>query len=564
MTADATAPSWLSRLARPRAAVPLLLVLCLIAMLPGLRTLPAIDRDEARFAQAARQMLETGDFIDIRFQDGPRYKKPAGIYWLQALATAATGESAANPIWTYRLPSQLGAALAVLLTYALGAVLFGPAAGLLGAALLALSVLLNVEARLAKTDAVLLATAVAAQLCLARAYLAGRGAGPSCGALTAYGFWAAQGAAILIKGPVVPMFSALTAAALIVWERRSAWLLALRPSRGSALMLAIAAPWYVAITLLSDGAFWAEAMSRDLFGKVVSAQENHGAPPGYYLLLLGVTFLPGAVLMARAVPYAWQGRNRAAVRFCLAWIVPAWLLFELIPTKLPHYVLPAYPALALLCAAALGQPSAAISPRWVRWPGWALSGLALLTGVILAAAFAALAPVADARFAPAGPVAAAGAAVAITAAWRLTLRPRPLAPRGTGALVLGAVVMHGAAFGALFPGLQAPWISARLGDAVAAYDVPPQRIALAGYTEPSAVLELGTAVRLLDAKRAAAAMAAAEIDIAVIAERADPAFVGALGAAGAGVVAFERVQGFNLGKGRRVTLYLYRREGRRP
>ncbi|MBV9693158.1 MAG: hypothetical protein JO261_05615, partial [Alphaproteobacteria bacterium] len=65
---------------RPRL---LLLLICLIAWLPGLWTIPALDRDESRFAQASKQMLESGNFIDIRFANEPRYKKPVGIYWLQ-------------------------------------------------------------------------------------------------------------------------------------------------------------------------------------------------------------------------------------------------------------------------------------------------------------------------------------------------------------------------------------------------------------------------------------------------------------------------------------------------
>src|SRR6516162_8767255 len=63
----------------------LLCILCLILYLPGLATIPPLDRDEARFAQATRQMLETGDFVRIRFQDEARNKKPIGIYWLQAV-----------------------------------------------------------------------------------------------------------------------------------------------------------------------------------------------------------------------------------------------------------------------------------------------------------------------------------------------------------------------------------------------------------------------------------------------------------------------------------------------
>ena len=99
----------------------LLILLCICAFVPGIATLPPIDRDEPRFVQASKQMAETGDLVDIRFQDESRYKKPVGIYWLQAgvvkTARAVGVPNALTKIWLYRIPSLLGAIGAVLLTY---------------------------------------------------------------------------------------------------------------------------------------------------------------------------------------------------------------------------------------------------------------------------------------------------------------------------------------------------------------------------------------------------------------------------------------------------------------
>src|SRR5258708_505866 len=86
----------------------LLAALCLLLYLPGIASIPPLDRDEARFAQATRQMLETGDFLRIRFQDQARNKKPAGIYWLQAAAVAVFSTPASTAIWPYRLPTRRG------------------------------------------------------------------------------------------------------------------------------------------------------------------------------------------------------------------------------------------------------------------------------------------------------------------------------------------------------------------------------------------------------------------------------------------------------------------------
>ena len=107
-------------------------------------------------------MVESGDYVDIRFQDEVRYKKPVGIYWLQAAAVKA-GEALGVPqarttIWLYRMPSLLGAIGAVLLTYWAALAFVARRAALLAALMMASSILLGVEARLAKTDAMLLLT----------------------------------------------------------------------------------------------------------------------------------------------------------------------------------------------------------------------------------------------------------------------------------------------------------------------------------------------------------------------------------------------------------------------
>ena len=141
---------------RPRAGLALL---CLLLWLPGFFTLPAGDRDESRFAQASRQMVETGDYVRIRFGEVERNKKPAGIHWLQAAAVHAAGGDGPRrrgDIWAYRVPCLLGALLAVLATFHFGRALVGRRAAFLGAAMLAACLVLVVETHIAKTDAALL------------------------------------------------------------------------------------------------------------------------------------------------------------------------------------------------------------------------------------------------------------------------------------------------------------------------------------------------------------------------------------------------------------------------
>src|SRR6516162_10418015 len=140
----------------------LLLLLCLILYAPGLASIPPVDRDEARFAQATRQMLETGDFIRI-----------------QAAAVAPLSTPGGTAIWPYRLPSALAATVAVLLTAALGATLLSSRrAGFVAGVVMASALGLVVEAHLAKTDAALLATIVAGQLALSIVYVRARAGQP--------------------------------------------------------------------------------------------------------------------------------------------------------------------------------------------------------------------------------------------------------------------------------------------------------------------------------------------------------------------------------------------------
>ena len=193
----------------------LLILFSLIAFLPGFFQIPPVDRDEARFAQATKQMVESGEYVDIRFQDEVRYKKPVGIYWLQA-AVVKTGEALGIPnarttIWLYRLPSVAGAIGAVLLTYWAGLAFVTRRAALLAALMMASSILLGVEARLAKTDAMLLFTSVAAMGAMARIYLVTRRAPEAVlGWKMPAILWTALAGGVLLKGPLILMFVALT------------------------------------------------------------------------------------------------------------------------------------------------------------------------------------------------------------------------------------------------------------------------------------------------------------------------------------------------------------------
>ncbi len=336
-----------------------LLLLSLAAFLPGYSTLQPLDRDEPRFAQASKQMLETGDFVDIRFQDEARHKKPVGIYWLQSAAVKA-GETLGVPeartqIWLYRIPSLVGATATVLLTYWALLAFLSPPLALLGGALMAAAVLLGVEARIAKTDALLAACAVATMGALARTWLDWtRSLAFVPDRRNWLVFWGATALGLLIKGPIVPMVWGLAILVLSASQRSFRWLKPLRFGAGILLCLVVALPWFAAIMIKTGGSFFADSVGQDMLGKVAEGQEKHWGPPGLYLVVFFATYWPAAAFAAMAVPFAWVRRKEPQILFLIAWIVPSWLVFEAVPTKLPHYVLPLYPAItALLLLAVL-------------------------------------------------------------------------------------------------------------------------------------------------------------------------------------------------------------------
>jgi 4-amino-4-deoxy-L-arabinose transferase-like glycosyltransferase len=528
-----------------------LVVLCLALWLPGFAGLPPVDRDEASFAQASRQMFHSGDLIDIRLHDEARHKKPVGIYWLQAAAVAATGGAGEGAMATYRAVSLLGAAVAVLLTRAIARVLAGPGSAFAAGALMALTFILGAEARLAKTDATLLAVTLAAQFVLARLWMALPGA-PGGRPALARGmvalFWGALAAGMLIKGPVGPMVVALTAAALALAERRAGWLLALRPVPGFALFLVIVLPWYLAITIRTGGAFWAESLGRDLLGKVAAGQEGHGAPPGSYLVAFWLTFWPAALPFALALPAIRAGwRTRWAI-FCLCWIVPAWIVFEAVPTKLLHYTLPLYPAVAILAAAGWAATDAPLGARWRRVAAALVLAVPFLLLAALSVAAVRLGAWPPWPFAPGAAVLAAASALV----WRALAAGLPQAAlAGLAALSFGLSV-------AVYPGLMrlAPiWPSSAMAAARAAFAACPDPLVISsGYGEPSAVFLLGRDIRLLGGAGAAEAMAGAPCALLFLAPREAEAFAARAAELGLEPVPAGRIEGVNLGSGRRVVL----------
>jgi 4-amino-4-deoxy-L-arabinose transferase-like glycosyltransferase len=540
-------------------AVAMLAITALLAFLPGFFQIPAMDRDEARFAQATKQMLETGEYIDIRFQGEVRYKKPVGIYWLQA-AVVKTAEALGVPearrtIWLYRIPSLLGAIGAVLATY-WAALAFVPRRGaLLAGLMMATSILLGVEARLAKTDAVLLLTCVIAMGAMARAYL-GERRPPAPGfagwALPAI-FWTALAAGVLIKGPLILLFVGRAVVTLAIADRNVRWILALRPLIGVVWFALLVLPWFIAILNRAGETFIAGSVGEDMLPKILGSKDGHGAPPGYYSLLFWVTFWPGAALAAMAVPSIWAARREKGARFLLAWIVPAWILFELVVTKLPHYVLPVYPAIAILIAGVIESHMLAHQP-WLRrgttW--WFVLPIILSVGAIALAV----------KFGQqlgllAWPFAAAAMIYGLWA-WRLYQADGP--ERALLRAMVASILLAFAIYAVIVPSLTAVFPSVALAKMMREVSCKNPQVVAAGYEEPSLVFLNGTATRLVDGTDAAEFLRHGGCRFALIESRHERAFLRRAEAIGLRYAPAERFEGFNYSVGRAVSISVYRSE----
>lgn len=369
----------------------MLLLLTLAAYLPGLFTIPPIDRDESRFAQASRQMFEsvmmsgaersatgdvgrTGGLAIPYVQDRPRLNKPPLIYWLQAMSAAifTGGRPMGDEIWMYRIPGVLCAIGAVVATWRLALTMCAGMGGVgtqarliafVGAGALAICPVVIIDAHQARADQLLLLTVVLTQWTL---WKIAQGDGRLRIAAL---LWVCIGLGVLSKGPITPMIAGLTALAWSFMRREWRWLSRLRPVVGAAIVGIMVAPWVYAVAeRIGFENYW-RTIWGETIGRSAEAKEGHWGPPGYHLLLAFFLLWPVSLGIPGAIAGFWRARrtesaegiragfreglrrasvSRPADAFLLAWIVPSWIVFEFVSTKLPHYTLPLFPALCIL------------------------------------------------------------------------------------------------------------------------------------------------------------------------------------------------------------------------
>lgn len=550
------ASAFISDFLRLKSAIWVVMICLGMLVMVGHQTLAPIDRDEARFSQASKQMVQSKDFITIKFQDEYRAKKPAGIYWLQAASAALFGTS---DIANYRLPSLAGylASFALLIGFArmMNLTGWGGLAPMMAGLLLASNFIIFAEAHLAKTDSVLLALIIWQQMALFDIYR--RRIEGQAGA-SYIQFWIAIGLGILVKGPIAPTVAFATIAMVTLFDRNFLLLSQLRFLRGIVIASAIIAPWAVSVQIATQGAFLDIAIKADFLAKVQSAQESHGAPFGTYFLLLPLLAFPASLFAGQLAMIGKQVFARDTGRFVVAWLIGYWVLIEFVPTKLPHYVLPLLPALWLCLLLVMAYPAKA--SKWRVRLGYGITAFAGASGMALALVLGVLAL----RYGGIG----SGAAfffsmlvvlltgVLLSLFWRWMKRPQS----GLMASILGfGALIHVIIIAGVIANTHRIHPSTALAKMIADLENRPALIAAAGYHEPSMVFLLGRDVLLVQEVEAALLLAEAQDGLAIIEDRKKSDFLATISKLQLQVTQVGRIDGFNISKGKDITLGLYQR-----
>jgi 4-amino-4-deoxy-L-arabinose transferase-like glycosyltransferase/membrane-associated phospholipid phosphatase len=312
------------------------------------------DRDEPRFSRATVEMVESGNYLVPTFNNQLRPDKPILIYWLMSIPVRVLGVSELS----CRLVAPIATLMTVLLTFWLARRLFDQKVAFWSGLILMLTPLMAVSGTAATTDALLLACITGAIASFMLSWLNG------------FRLWhlilliLSLSGAMLTKGPVglaVPLLVMIT---VMIFARNGA----LNPWRYAGwLVFAIIAStllflsWGLPANAATNGEFLKLGIGKHVVSRSLTAMESHGGKSFayyfYYVPVVILTFFPWILYLPRvfAQPTLWpdQGKDRARILFC--WAVPIIILMSVVATKLPHYILPAWPALAMISALGLNQ-----------------------------------------------------------------------------------------------------------------------------------------------------------------------------------------------------------------
>ena len=348
----------MSRINSSKGQYAILFFGCILFHTVGTWSIPLIDRDEPRFAEASREIIERGDYIVPHFNNQLRLDKPPLAYWAQVASYRIFGESD----FAARFPSAVAAALVALAILAWGSRIGGEGVGWWAAIIFTLSLQTFVHAKAAVADmwlVLFMTTAHWSAYELVRDRLWPTDQASTLKHQTLFWWFVlylSLALGFLAKGPIAwtPLLT-LAAMKLLVGDVE----LAKRCKfvRGILLMLAIVALWGVPALIQTDGEFFRIGIGRHVVGRSFGAMEGHGLNSiGGYLLLLPfyfvtifATFFPWSAKISDLTKKLWRGRDNVD-NYLLCGAAIIFVIFSLIKTKLPHYTLPAFPLLALLVA----------------------------------------------------------------------------------------------------------------------------------------------------------------------------------------------------------------------
>ena len=369
-----------------------LIVVAALLTVPNLGAHSLWDMDEGVNAECAREMAEAGTWVVPTFNWELRTAKPVLLYWLQRFAFLAFGVSE----WSARLPSVLLGIGTVLVTYELGRRMFDALTGLLAGVALASAVQFCMLSHAATPDAPLIFFTT----------------------LTFYLVWCGQenngrswliipaipcGLAVLSKGPVGLALPGLAFVLFFLWNREWRRLFDHRLLFGIVIFLLVVGPWVGLVAAETKGEWLAKFLQNENVNRITTAQENHSGWPIYYVLCVLVLFAPWSSVIGVTLWFGVRGTRLPqspstivdglssqvrAHRFLLCWFCAYLIPFSLIATKLPNYIGPLYPALALLSARFLMQWRAGeiAVPKWVMivaTAGVSITGLCIGVGFMV-------------------------------------------------------------------------------------------------------------------------------------------------------------------------------------
>jgi len=328
-------------------------ILCTVVWFVLLAQRPLFDPDEGRYAEIPREMLSGGDWVIPHLNALVYLEKPPLQYWLTALAFRAFGQSE----FPARLCTGLAGYLALLAVFFLGRDLWGFDAGLRAVLFTSASALFVLLGHQLTLDMLLSFWLLAALGCFL-----GAQARRDTGGWQAWmlGCWAAMALAVLTKGLIGVVIPGATLGAYLLWQRDWMLLRRLNFRWGLPLFTAIAAPWF-ALAARANAQFLEFFFIREHFLRFVTAIEHRTEPWWFFVPVLVVGIMPWLPQAARAliiVPRSRVPRGQFdAARVLWTWCVFVLVFFSCSDSKLIPYILPAIPALALLCAGRPGGDS---------------------------------------------------------------------------------------------------------------------------------------------------------------------------------------------------------------